>query len=306
MLFHSTCKKTLPTPLLSNSKVYYLRQLWTYNLGVHNLVTGSGTMFMRSEHEASRGSQEIMSCLLKFIKNLPTNITHIDAFSDNAGGQNKNNNIIKFRCYVVSNTQIQSVDHRFLVSGHSFLECDQDFAVIEKTKRKCNRVFVPDDRSNVVAKSSRKFNVERMTQEDFKSIHPMTDLIRGNIKGVRKMQRLHFQKSSPPTLYYKETVNERMSFFKVDLKKSSGRPPIIELPPLYTAPLKIKLAKYKNLIELLPFIPPVHHSFFKALPHHVKGKASKKQIKQPAREVENHEEDETENESDVLESDYDD
>lgn len=58
----------------------------------------------------------------------------------------------------------------------------------------------------------------------------------------------------------------------VGLEKKVGRPPPVELPPLYDAPIKIKLAKYKNLLELLPFIPPIHHQFYKTLPHDFRGK----------------------------------
>lgn len=40
-------------------------------------------------------------------------------------------------------------NHKFLVGGHSFLNCDRDFAVIEKRKRltKCN---VPEDLKSMI------------------------------------------------------------------------------------------------------------------------------------------------------------
>lgn len=67
-------QKTLPTPMLTCNKVYYSCQLWTYNLGVHNLSSKTATMFMWPEQMGSRGSQEIMSCLLKYIKSLPPTV----------------------------------------------------------------------------------------------------------------------------------------------------------------------------------------------------------------------------------------
>jgi hypothetical protein len=33
-------QKTLPTPVLTCSKVYYLRQLWTYNFCIYDLASG--------------------------------------------------------------------------------------------------------------------------------------------------------------------------------------------------------------------------------------------------------------------------
>lgn len=58
-------QKTLPTPLLTTNKVYYLRQLWTYNFCIHDLISGQSFMYIWSETTASHGSQEIGSCLLK-------------------------------------------------------------------------------------------------------------------------------------------------------------------------------------------------------------------------------------------------
>lgn len=58
-------QKTLPTSLLTTNKVYYLRQLWTYNFCVHDLVSGISFMYVWNETIGQRGSQEIGSCLIK-------------------------------------------------------------------------------------------------------------------------------------------------------------------------------------------------------------------------------------------------
>jgi hypothetical protein len=83
-------QKTLPTPVLTYSKVYYLRQLWTYSFCIHDLASGQANMYIWHEGEASHGSQEIGSCLLRYVQELPQSVKHNEAFSDNAGGQNKN------------------------------------------------------------------------------------------------------------------------------------------------------------------------------------------------------------------------
>jgi hypothetical protein len=48
--------------------------------------------------------------------------------------------------FVAHNTNIQTVDHKFLISDHSFTECGQNFGLIEKAKRATDRkIFVPQD-----------------------------------------------------------------------------------------------------------------------------------------------------------------
>ena len=46
--------------------------------------------------------------------------------------------------YLVANGWYDSVECRFLVSGHSFMPCDQDFAVIENRKKLVN-AMVPSE-----------------------------------------------------------------------------------------------------------------------------------------------------------------
>nr|CAD7452379.1 unnamed protein product [Timema tahoe] len=132
--------------------------------------------------------------------------------------------------------------------------------------------------------------------------------MKDNIVGIRKMQWLHFEKYTPFSLFYKETLNEEMLFERLDLKKSSGRPPIIEPTSLYETPLKIKLPKFRNLMELLPFIPPIHHNFYKSLPHEVEGRKRKPTGAQNTTRQGNMNEREEEiedNDDDILQSDYD-
>jgi len=56
-------QSTLPTPRLSSNIVYYKRQLMVYNLGIHDCKTEVGYMYAWHEGQASRGAQEIASCI---------------------------------------------------------------------------------------------------------------------------------------------------------------------------------------------------------------------------------------------------
>lgn len=43
--------------------------------------------------------------------------------------------------------------------------------------------------------------------------------------------------------------------------------PNIEIPLAYNAPLSIDLLKYKDILDLLPFIDLIYHDFYKSLKH---------------------------------------
>lgn len=45
---------------------------------------------------------------------------------------------------------VEEIDHKFLVSGHSFLPCVQDFGVIEKEKNFHPHIFVRQDWHHVI------------------------------------------------------------------------------------------------------------------------------------------------------------
>ena len=87
-------QQSLQTPLLMVNVVYYKRQLWTFNLGIHCCRTGVGHMHMWHEKEGSRGSQEIGSCVLAFLKENPVSSKRLIAYSDSCGGQNRNINVV--------------------------------------------------------------------------------------------------------------------------------------------------------------------------------------------------------------------
>lgn len=108
----------------------------TYCLGIHNLATNDVTIYVWNESLGSRGPQEIGSCILHYIKNNVTS-NKLVMYFDQCGGQNRNIKIETLCNYIVASSSftVEEVDHKFLVSGHSYLPCDQDFGLIEKQKK---------------------------------------------------------------------------------------------------------------------------------------------------------------------------
>lgn len=265
--------KTLPTPVVSTGICYYKRQLWTYNLGIHDASTGSATMCVWDETTASRGPQEIGSCLLQYIKENVKTKTLI-LYSDQCGGQNRNIKMATLCQYITSHPDyiVEKIDHKFFVSGHSYLACDQDFGLIEKQKKFFKNIFIPDDWIEVIKAARKKdpFKIRKMTTEDFVSTKKLENNITNRKVTAEKakvkwlsIQWLLYHKNHPFTIFFKYSNNPEVLFESVDIKKrNSVNIANMELDVLYPVGKQISVEKKKDLIELLQYIPPVYHDFY--------------------------------------------
>ncbi|CAG9834020.1 unnamed protein product [Diabrotica balteata] len=74
--------------------------------------------------------------------------------------------------------------------------------------------------------------------------------------------------------------------------------------PLYRAVLEIPYAKWENLIQLLPFIPPVYHTFYQNMAHQPKKNKNSTKSK-PTTETQTEENVQEENNDLDIYSDYD-
>ncbi|GLV33296.1 hypothetical protein CBL_20095 [Carabus blaptoides fortunei] len=138
-VFTFDLEKALAFPKLSCSVAYYKTNMYVYNLGFHSFNDNTGYMFMWDETQESRGSQEIASCLVNFLKKHASTHSHIIMYSDCCTSQNRNIKISLSLLKLAQDPEMTAnyIDHKFLTSGHSYLPNDADFGVIEsKAKRK--------------------------------------------------------------------------------------------------------------------------------------------------------------------------
>lgn len=113
----------------TNATLFYKTKLAMYNFTIFNCGNNTGKCYMWTEIEGGRGPCEISSCLFHHLKSLSVNTKNVKCFSDTCGGQNKNQYVAAMFIYAVQVLPI--IDQKFLISGHSQMECDSMHARIE-------------------------------------------------------------------------------------------------------------------------------------------------------------------------------
>lgn len=127
-------EKILTVPRIPTSITYYKRQLNLYNLGIHVGSSGKSIFNIWLEYEASKGSQEVESCLKKYIENIKAPVKTLILWSDSCGGQNRSIKFVLMMIYTLQNhPSLKSISMRYLQSGHSFLPNDSDIQTQEFT-----------------------------------------------------------------------------------------------------------------------------------------------------------------------------
>lgn len=166
-------QKTLPLPRIPTNVVFYKRQLWVYNLGIHTGSNDQAHCNVWVEGEAGRGSQEVGSCLIKHvIERLGGGVKHLILWSDSCGGQNRNIKLtLMLKALLDDHPKLQTIRLRFLESGHSFLPNDTDFGRIECALKLQQRLYTPEDYIQIMknCKKKKPMSVHRMRKEDFLS-----------------------------------------------------------------------------------------------------------------------------------------
>ena len=167
MVFTFDLMQNLPVPTLTHGSMFYLRQLWVYNFGIHNSTAGTASMYIWNEYIAGRGADEICSCLRLFLQAIPQMTKKLTCYSDSCFGQNKYFQMICFWNQQVLE-RFEQIDHKFLVRGHTYLPNDRDFAHIEKRKASAY-VYVPQNWEEVIREACIKnpFNVVPMQTSNF-------------------------------------------------------------------------------------------------------------------------------------------
>lgn len=272
--------QNLPLPDMPVNDMFYLRKLWQYVFGVHNLKTNDATFYTYFEGTAKRGSNEVASFLKDYLDTIPKQITELHIFSDACGGQNRNHTIIRLLSALTMHGRFTEIHQYFPVRGHSFLPCDRDFGLIKRIVRRRDRIFTPMEYISIIAnaKKTRPYFVVKLVQTedilDYKSWWPKyfkksctetTTRKRGAGENRQKFSISTYKhfifKSSTPGYVIANDFIDGFVTSTYNLAKTANKP---QLPTdrAYTQKVPIKTKKIEDIAKIVKYIPDEHQPFY--------------------------------------------
>ena len=233
-------------------------------------------MYVWSEDLASRGSQEIGSCLFAhFKKHLPSTIKHLILYSDSCGGQNRNIKLTLMLKHYLASSNIESIEQKFFLSGHSYNSCDRNFGIIEKERKLHKVISRPSDWVNIIQSAKKrepKFTVTEMDSDDFFECETLTDIIVN-----RKVDK---NKNKISWLDTRSILYKKDQLFDIIITDDNNKRQVIDIQKrnvskekftnstlchLYPFGREISKKKYDDLMQLIDYIPAEHRQFFRDL-----------------------------------------
>lgn len=157
----------LPVPKGEVSTFYYISKVNVLNFTIYDIKTNEVSCCVWHEGEGKRGSNEIASCVLRYLYNLKDDIDKLDVilYSDNCGGQQKNRFLISMYLYAVTNyDHLNSITHKYLITRHSQNEGDSAHSLIEraiKRSLKSGPIYVPDQYVSVIRTVKKMENISK-------------------------------------------------------------------------------------------------------------------------------------------------
>ncbi|CAH1113763.1 unnamed protein product [Psylliodes chrysocephalus] len=269
--------KNLQVPNIPTNDIYYKRQLSVYAFNVHVLSTSGSYFYVYSECEGKKGSDDVCSLLHNFIySHLDPEVKHLKIFCDSCSGQQKNFTFFRVLHNLVNNEKrLESVVVTFPIRGHSYMECDKNFGLVNQK----SRAEVPEDWLQILEDarhSPTPFNVINVNHILFRSWTKFLDnsYPKKSPFPSRPIREINIQRRA--LLQYRTTYNGawESALLQGEDRKSSRLPVChlkdneFRLPEYsYEGQLTISAEKFRDIQHLKKCCSREAHEFFANLPH---------------------------------------
>lgn len=214
-------------------------------------------------------------------------------YSDTCGGKNRNTHFASMCLTALQQSKsLVEINHKFLLSGHSHMECDTDHSIIEKMKKKYELpIEHPRDWAQLIKVAAKKkpFVVEEMIQENFVSF---SELLKGplqcrktdteNLKvDWRQIKWIKYLKIMGSLFLIDYSVDNEESFRTLSFSRR-GKQCVLAPKAISSEPIPISREKKNDLIQQLPFIFDVFKQYYMDIKVTDNIKRSRKQADLPS------------------------
>lgn len=215
------------------------------------------------EYVASKGTQEVGSCLKHFTNNFLKNTAEqwiINA--DTAGGQNRSIKLFLFLQQILQTNEksLKRITVRYFKSGHSYNDCDTDFAAAEKALKKHGEIYNFESFVDILRNCKPNITVIPMASKDFYGVETIKTQIVNRKKSITgekiswlKSHEISVDVDAPFIISFKHHIDEQPLFACIQ-KNVNKHPILIEnlsLSSLYNEQvLPLPIDKVKDLKEI--------------------------------------------------------
>ena len=230
----------------------------------------------------------IASCLYKHITNeIPSSVKRVVIFSDACTSQNRNSHVsAMYHVALQEHSSLESIEHIFLIPGHTHLEVDNKHSVIERFKDNQDKISHPDEYYKLVEEAGKtdknfpggKFFALKMHHKffDFSALLAGPLIKREITMNKNKFYWLDtnwfkYTKSRIGLVDVKSSFNPEALFDQLSFLRTGVKPATLQrlqpfLQKCFTRPQPITAEKKKDLLSMLPYIEERYHQFYKDLP----------------------------------------
>ena len=277
----------LTTPCSLVSELYYSRKLCCYNLTIYSLGDRQVVCHVWDETQCKRGSCEIATCLMKNTLSVCKigTVKEIVYFSDSCGGQNRNQYVTASLLYTLSQcSNLKAICHKFLVSGHSQMECDSVHSTIERAK-KITPVYVPSQWCTLIS-LARKSQPYLAVPMKYNHVVDFKDFVKKHCPNLRistmgekinwlQVKWIQVRKESPKSVFVNYSFDPQ-NFQEINVERTTRKKGRLfkwpesekDLTLCYDTKLPISMQKKNDLVALCSkeIIPEEFHSYYESLP----------------------------------------
>lgn len=204
---------------------------------------------------------------------------HLIAWSDSCGGQNKNFFIIAFWQYVLSTGRFDVIEHKFPEVGHSYMDSDRDFALIEKAVKRHEKIYSAETYRTIIRTVKRKnpFVVENIAggliaAKNFINIMRLTKKMKTTENDKVLFRQIRWIKINRVGYFqFRYSFDNSEPWKVVDIRGRRFSVDSLSQINLYSANLRktakrsIDENKFADLKKQLPYIPRIYKSFYENL-----------------------------------------